>query len=56
MGFRTVEIFCILMGIGIRNIFDKKFYEPSPSQGALWELDDYQSQGRYAFLEIKYNF
>ena len=46
----------ITLNASIRNIFDKKFYEPSPSQGALGELDDYQSQGRYAFLEIKYNF
>jgi len=46
----------ITLNISARNIFDKKIYEPSPSQGALGELDDYQMQGRYAFMEVKYIF
>jgi len=46
----------VTLNVSARNLFDEHIYEPSPSQGALGELDDYRMQGRYLFAELTYSF
>jgi outer membrane receptor for ferrienterochelin and colicins len=40
---------------GVRNLFDKDIYEPSPASG-LGEMDDYKMPGRYLYAELRYSF
>lgn len=40
---------------GVRNLFDKDSYEPSPAY-PLGEMDDFKLPGRYLYAELRYAF